>query len=357
MESLVEISEVEPGATLAKTIYTSSGTILLRQGVKLSESHLQKLYKLGIYDIYIEEPEEEVKEEVTDKKELTSQNLENEILLITRQSIEQIDLDNNRFSFKDYQDLMELIEIIANNISQIDKLLEFINQLKDLEDESLSHLVNVTLLSLIIGKKLDYSKMRLERLGLGAFLHDIGKINVPASILNKPSKLNNIEYQEIKKHTVYGYEILKEIDEIPKPSARVAYQHHEYCDGTGYPKGLKKRFINDYSRIVAIAEIFDSMISDRIYREGIIANEVIEYLYANCTKNKLDRKLVEVFLEVIIPYPVGTKVRLSTGDKAIVISNNKNLRLRPVVKLINSNKAGEKIDLNEKLDINIEQVL
>jgi HD-GYP domain-containing protein (c-di-GMP phosphodiesterase class II) len=216
--------------------------------------------------------------------------------------------------------------------------------------------LNVTTLSLIIGKRLGYKEDRLERLGLGAFLHDIGKVKVPNSILNKPGELTDSEFEEVKKHTIYGYEILKPQDSVPETSARIAYQHHERCDGSGYPKGITRRFIDEGSRIVAIADVFDSMINDRVYRPGIKVNEVIEYLYSTVTQNKLDREIVKMFLEIITPYPIGTKVKLSIGCEAVVVKINKDAKLRPVVKILNINSLNEAIEVDLKKNLSIDIV-
>jgi HD-GYP domain-containing protein (c-di-GMP phosphodiesterase class II) len=207
-----------------------------------------------------------------------------------------------------------------------------------------------------MGKKLGYSKDRLKILGLGAFLHDIGKAKVSTRILNKPGELTDEEFAKVKKHTKYGYEVLTNIDNIPERAARVAYGHHERCDGSGYPKGITKRFISHYSRIVTVVDVFDSMINKRVYRDPIHIREVIEYLYTRFTKNEMDREIIEQFLEIVTPYPVGTKIKLSTGQQAVVTKINTTNNLRPVVKILPEGGSTE-IDLNENLDVQIEEVL
>lgn len=359
---LDKVSDLDAGAILAKKIFTSDNKILLAKGTELNEKYIKKLMNLGIRHVYIEDVIEQSENTKADQLEIIPEKIKQEAVVVAKSCLNKISLDgfNSEAATEDTQEEISfLIENIINSIGTNEELLFNLKDVRMLEDELFFHLTNVTVFSLMIAKKLNYSDERLKLLGLGAFLHDIGKAKVPSEILNKPGKLTDKEFEEVKKHTTYGYEILKEHDDVPELSARIAYQHHERCNGSGYPRGLSKRYIDEFARIVAIADVFDAMVNDRVYRSGLNVKEVIEYLYTTFTQNELDRELVLEFLEIIAPYPIGTKVKLSIGCEAIVIDISKKNKLRPTVKILNFNglKDAMEIDLSKKLNIDIVEII
>src|SRR5690606_1819289 len=111
----------------------------------------------------------------------------------------------------------------------------------------------------------DLSDKEVEALGVGALLHDIGKIFIPPSILNKPSHLTDEEFEIVKAHTEYGYDLLRKQHQFPMVVAHCAYQHHERIDGSGYPRGLKNYEIHKFGKIIGVADVFDAMTSNRVY--------------------------------------------------------------------------------------------
>ncbi|TDX48364.1 HD-GYP domain-containing protein [Orenia marismortui] len=345
---LAKVSELSKGDILAKKIYNSDGKLLLGAGRKLNEKYINKLKSLQINHVYIEDDRVDLEEEDI---EIIPEKIKQEAVMIAKECIKKINCGENKLDEKDQKQLFKLIERIVETATANTTLLNCIKDIRLLEDELFFHLTNVTVLSLIIGKKLDYNRKRLLELGLGAFLHDIGKSMVPPEILDKPGKLTSEEFEEAKKHTTYGYQILSKLEDVPEISARIAYLHHERCDGSGYPKGISKRFIDEYARIVAISDVFDAMVNDRVYRSSIKVSEVIEYLYTTFTENKMDRELLDEFLKMIVPYPVGTKVKLSIGCEAVVIKVNEDMKSRPIVRALNFN--GLEIDLSKDLNIEI----
>ncbi len=358
---LVQTSELEPGDVLAKEIYTSQGVTLLKEGTKLNTEYINRLKKLRIKRVYIKTA---VDKETTSKHQkrikVAPERVKQEAVVIARGCIKKINKSEKmNFNKNKRKEIMNLVENVVDMISNNDDLLYNLKDIRLLEDELFFHSSNVLVLSLVMGKKLGYRKERLKILGLGAFLHDIGKAQIPSEILDKPGELTEEEFEQVKEHTVEGYELLKELDGVPERAARVAYEHHERCDGSGYPKGIKKRFISEYARIVAVVDVFDSMINERVYRDALHVKEVIEFLYTRFTKNKMDRDLIEIFLEVVTPYPVGTRLKLSIGAEAVVTEVNENNKLRPVVRVVDMPSMDEKfeIDLSNNLYISIEKVL
>ncbi|SJZ94932.1 HD-GYP domain-containing protein [Selenihalanaerobacter shriftii] len=361
MEILSKVADVTPGVVLSKPIYDSAGRVLLKKGSKLNKRYINKLKKLGIKHIYIKNITDtktiNQKFEEKERRELIPEEVKKEAVVIARNCVKKTNIAESTILGK--KQVIKLIENIVKQISNKDEIFQSLKDMRLLEDEIFFHLVNVTTLSLVIGNKLGYDQERLNNLGIGAFLHDIGKLGVYANILNKSGNLTDDEFEEVKRHTNYGYKILDKQDDIPQISAQIAYQHHERCDGSGYPKGLTKRFIYEEARIVAIVDVFDAMINDRVYRNGIKVKEVIEYLYTRITLNKLDKELVTLFLDIITPYPLGTKVKLNIGCEAVVVKVNKNAKLCPKVKVLNLNGIDREfeIDLSKKTNINIIDII
>ncbi len=363
---LVKVDDLEPGKILAKPIHGADQTVLLEKGTELTPRYIRRLKKLRIRTIYVKMTDKDgfkslSKEEI----EILPQNIKKKATSTVKEALKKIDIakqidSNNDFdSLVDPQNILNIIDDIVTEIVNRDDLFVKFKDVMSIEDELFFHLTNVTVLSLIMGKSLGYSEERLRLLAIGAFLHDIGKIKIPPKILNKPGKLTNEEFEIIKKHTTYGYEILQDIPGIPDVSARIAYQHHERCDGSGYPKGISKRYIHKFSRIVAIADVFDAMTNDRTYRSRINVNEVIEYLYTTVSQNQLDGELIKNFLDYITPYPIGSKVKLSIGCEGVVTDVKKDNKLRPTVKVSKFKGLDEDltIDLSKQLNIKIEKVI
>ena len=145
--------------------------------------------------------------------------------------------------------------------------------IRDIDNYTFLHSVDVCIYSIIIGKKLGYGKEPLMTLGMGAILHDIGKCKVPVEILQKPDRLTDEEFHTMKLHTVYGYEIIKNSYQLSTKIANIAFQHHEKWDGSGYPMGISQIDIDPLSRIVALADVYDALTSDRVYKKRETATQ------------------------------------------------------------------------------------
>ncbi|MEW6726379.1 MAG: HD-GYP domain-containing protein [Bacillota bacterium] len=198
------------------------------------------------------------------------------------------------------------------------------------EDEYLYyHSVNVCVLSVLTGITLGYKRRKLFELGMGALFHDIGKRRIPSSILNKPGPLTKEEYAIVKQHTVFAKELLAD-----NPSAaEIAYSHHERCNGEGYPLGLKAPHISPMAQIAGMADIFDALTADRVYRKGVPAHQAFEMLAA-AGDYWFDYDLLLAFLYNIPAYPSGSIVELSCGEIGVVIGTPKGHSAFPEVKII-----------------------
>lgn len=195
----------------------------------------------------------------------------------------------------------------------------------------------------------------MESLGVGALLHDIGKILIPSHILNKPTQLSDEEFELVKAHTEYGFDILRRQDQFPSVVAHCAYQHHERIDGSGYPRQLKGNEIHQFGKIIGIADVFDAMTSNRVYRDAMLPHDAMEVLYGGAAI-KFDKNMVEQFKKTIALYPNGITVSLSDGRKGIVIRQHPHLFHRPVIRIVEEDGqevAPYDIDLSKVLNVMI----
>ncbi len=363
---LVKVDNLESGKVLAKPIYGADQSILLKKGTELTPKYINHLKRLKIRTIYIKEVDNDgFKELSEDEIEVLPKNIKQKATSTVKEALKKIDVPEQSYTNDDSDNYIEadkilnIVDDIVTEIINRDDLFVKFKDVMSIEDELFFHLTNVTVLSLIMGKSLGYDEERMKLLAIGAFLHDIGKIKIAPEILNKHGRLTDEEFEIVKQHAIYGYEILKDMPNIPDISARIAYEHHERCDGSGYPKGITQRYIHEFSRIVAIADVFDAMTNDRVYRTRIQVNEVIEYLYTTVSQNQLDAELIKTFLDFLAPYPIGSTVKLSIGCEAVVIDVKKDNKLRPIVKVSRFKGLDEDltIDLSKRLNISIEQVL
>jgi putative nucleotidyltransferase with HDIG domain len=333
----LSIDNIIPGTRLAKRLYGAQGIVLLRENVELTDLLLYRLKEIGYNGLYIED-------EISDGIVIPDV-IDEKLRLEAAYRLENIVNSNGNIA-----EMMPLISEIVDNIILKDNVVLNMNQLRGHHEYTYLHCVNVSILSVSIGIKLNLNREQLLSLGTAGILHDIGKKYVPIEILNKPGKLDFDEFGTIKKHPTYGFEMLTDFNEVEKDAKLGVLQHHERYDGSGYPNGLKADKISLFGRILAVADTYDAMTSDRAYRNAFSPSEAVEYLMGS-GNSLYDSKIIDIFSKCITVYPIGTCVELSNGIQAIVLENYADCILRPVVREL---QTREVIDLkNNKEYYNI----
>ncbi len=333
----IKISNCEPGMVLGKAIFNDN-TVLLEAGALLSKTYIERLRDMGFTEIYIED---DISNDLVVHDVVNEATRQEAIYFIkkTMENYSSMELINSA-------EAIEIVNKILDEILTLDDIIVNLMDIKTCDSYTFAHCVNVCILSIITGLKLKLNNEQLKELGIGALLHDIGKLMIPTDILLKKAALSNSEYEIVKQHSILGYNIIKKLPLISEFSARVALEHHERFNGKGYPNGLVDDEIHLYSRIVAITDIFDALTSNRIYRKKISTNQAIEYLTVMAAPT-LDSTVLNCFIEIIPPFPVGTGVILNSGEKGVVIGLNKNLPTRPVVRLVFNSDGSKKEVYNE----------
>ncbi|MDR9435374.1 MAG: HD-GYP domain-containing protein [Thiohalophilus sp.] len=231
-----------------------------------------------------------------------------------------------------------LVAELADSIARNPDASMWLTNLKNRDEYTAIHSVNVCVLSITFGRALGLGRKELDDLGLGALLHDLGKIKTPLEILNKPGRLTDDEYEVMKAHPVVGYELLYKDKNMTRDALDIVLSHHERIGGNGYPNGLEHKSIKYYTRIVAITDVYDAITSDRVYRDGMTPHEALKKMY-NWAPGNFDEDLMQFFIRTIGIYPVGSVVEFVTGHVGVVVKQNADKRLKPVVMLLmNRNK-------------------
>ena len=227
-------------------------------------------------------------------------------------------------------------DCVDHVLKNSDALVMFSN-IKNKDNYTSEHSVNVSILSIILGRSAGLQRAHLEEVGLAGLLHDVGKVLTPDEILNKPERLTDEEFLIMRMHPSQGRDILDTAEGLNRPILDVAHQHHERLNGTGYPRGLRVNDLGLYTRIVAIADTYDAITSDRVYGKGRPNLEAYQILRA-ASGSHYDETLVAKFLDTIGVYPPGTAVQLRNGQFGIVVRRNPAYPLRPLVLLVKDSK-------------------
>lgn len=338
----IKIKHLQPNMVVARSVYNGNAHVLAQAGMVLTVDAIKRLDELGIASVYIRE-------------QYTPETAEPNDVITEEVRVETIEMVKS--SFENLQDHLKLnISRVKNTVNNIiDELLandDILVQLTDIrafDDYLFAHSVNVCVLSIVTGITLHYEKGKLAELGVGALLHDIGKTRVDPEILNKPDDLTREEFAAVKRHTGYGFDILRNYADLSLLSAHIAFQHHERWDGQGYPRGLIGEAIHEYARIVAVADVYDALLADRPYRPSYTVNQALTIL-ERMSGIYLDPNLVTALVSNIAIYPVGSLVEISTGYIALVKAVNKAVPTRPIINIIVDN-TGRRLNRSHEVDL------
>ncbi|MCP5161225.1 MAG: HD-GYP domain-containing protein [Hahellaceae bacterium] len=251
----------------------------------------------------------------------------------TRQQVFQI-LDGLRFG--DAIDVAATEAVVAECVESIIRnpnALLCLSQIKNRDEYTAEHSLRVCLLSLALGRELGLLEGELQNLGISALLHDVGKVRIPLEILNKPGALTPDEFETMTSHTTQGKQILIANPGVYKGAVDVALSHHERMDGHGYPRQLQAHQIAYFAKIVSVADAYDAINSERIYKPGKSGLETLRILY-DCRHSHFDGELVDAFIKTIGVYPVGHIAEMTNDEVGIIVASDSDYRLRPQVLLV-----------------------
>ncbi len=323
----VRVSQLTEGMITARNVFSTDGRMLLAADKEITESYIRRLQEMEVYAIYVRNP-------LFDDVEIPlvlSEETRNQSMQTVKRAFEVLRNKRNDVSFEEIQAVSRRIvaEVLRNR-----RALVHLTEIRSHDDYTFAHSVDVCVLSVLVAVHLGYTEVKLQELAVGALLHDVGKTKIEPDLINKQTALDEDEMAIMRGHTMFGFDILRSYQgKMTLPSIHIALQHHEKYDGTGYPRGLSKDDIHEYSRIVSIADVYDAVTSDRPYRKALLPHEAYELMLFNGSQH-FDPMILPLFLQRIAIYPVGTVVRLNTGDIGVVTSVPPEMPLRPTLRLI-----------------------
>ncbi|MCL2087086.1 MAG: HD-GYP domain-containing protein [Oscillospiraceae bacterium] len=323
---------IREDAILARPIYGDNGKVLLSEGVKMNQAYIDRLAFCGINGVYIHDSvscDLEIKSVITEEVKATTLSQLTDVFNLAG---EGKDSDLNA------RQLLKTAEKLVNDIVKNNDVMLNLFDIKTYDNYTYFHCMDAAILSITIALEMEYSMKDMVQLAFSALLHDIGKVFVDSEIVNKKGKLDAEEMKEMQKHPKEGYNHVRENfhGTISMQTARGILDHHEREDGSGYPNKLKGNEISDFGKIIAVADVYDALVSDRPYRKAVFPLEAIEYIKGS-GGSSFNFEVVEAFSKKIAPFPVGTCVKLSDNSIALVSENFKSYAQRPKVKVFMEN--------------------
>ncbi len=349
----IPIAELIPGMVTAEDILTYDSRIIVPKGVVLTENIISRLEGYSIYYVHIHENlVEELNQPMIcpppanfdDAAEGSSKSNKERIknshqFALFQQAFNrcaehyQGSLTNALYRNETFpaneliKETLQILHPVNGDISVFDMLLNMHN----IDDSVYMHCIDVALISNVLSRWLHFSEADQKMATACGLFHDIGKFMLPSGVLRKPGKLTSEEFEIVKTHTIEGFHLLNKYRNIPEPVKNTAIMHHEKCDGSGYPYGLKGDDIDKFSKIVTIADIFDAMTSERVYRAAMCPFSVIKY-FEDDGIHKYEMKYIMTFLENVANSYLNHTVTLSNGMEGNVIFINHDNFSRPVIR-------------------------
>jgi putative nucleotidyltransferase with HDIG domain len=348
----VHITDLRTGDVLAEDVFNSFGLHVLSKGTELNARELSQLFQHQV-DFMEIEPRGLFRSEPDEDDALAKSGYNPLLRPLYQDAVagaEQLFERALKHGIIYEEDVKESFQPLIQNFKAERDVVSLLLLLNSQDDYTYEHSVQVGMLSFFIARWLGWNEEDTVRAGKAGFLHDIGKCRIPDAILNKPGKLTDEEFKEIRNHPKYGFDILKSSfnDSV---LAIAALQHHERMDGSGYPLGLKSESIQPLAKVVAVADVYSAMISSRVYSEKKDLLFVLKELHALSFK-ELDPHVTHTFIRHMIPNFIGKKVVLTNGETGTIVMTNPSDFFRPLIKI-----GDEFLDLAAKRKYEIQLVI
>jgi len=352
---LISLDSLEPGKSLGRPIYNEKGTLLLGSGVAVSARYIRRLKEMGYTSVYIHEKgyeDIEVKDVISDvtRREAVAAISE------TFDSVRQSGAGEDKRVSLDKQKVTGIADKIVDDLtSSGDQIMDLID-LKSFDNYTFLHSVNVSVLTVMTASHSGkFTGIELRDLAMGALLFDIGKAHIPLEVVQKKGRLSAEEFRIMKKHTQIGFEILQHKSNVKPLVASVALQHQEYFNGAGYPNGLVGEQIHMFSRLTSLADVYDSLTSDRCYKRRLPPHVGLDYLQLG-SGTHFDPACIKEFVKSVARFPAASTVVLNTGETGVVVQNHADNLDRPLVRILTT-PDGKPVDKPFEMDLAKEREL
>lgn len=304
----ISVDNLTSEMILENDVYTRSGNLLISEGTKLTDALIAKLIEFDIKSVRIKDirPENTGYKDFEEKYEKSIDKIKDSFKVARYQKTVNISEFEN------------IIDGLLDNAKSGRGILSYMKLIEQKDEYTLQHSINVSITAMLMGKWLNYSEQDIKILGTSAILHDIGKLFIPDSILNKSSKLSEAEFKIMKSHSMLGYNLLRDSNIKNDVILNAVLTHHERFNGNGYPFRLKGYKISEFARIIAICDVFDAVTSNRVYKQKENPLEGLRVIFDD-SYNGLDPYLCKVFLNNVIIAYCGSKAVLNDGSVGKII--------------------------------------
>ncbi|WP_339252646.1 HD-GYP domain-containing protein [Sporosarcina sp. FSL W8-0480] len=358
MESIKGVSELQVGSLLKEDVYCKTKYPIMRKGTELTLEHIEVLQVFGVKQVKVEENLNKSDETNSDALVDTDNTSDNQYWLKNPYDKAVQDFKREFNNWRSGQ-LPQVAKIRSFIIPLLEKfiaqktMLTMINDFSTPEEYLYHHPIAMGILSAAIGQKMGYEKGDIIQLGLAGTLADCGMAKIAPSIIEKTASLSQEEFNEVKKHTLFSVKMIQTSPLIRQDMKLAILQHHERLDGSGYPRGEKMETILVFSQILAVADVFHAMTSDRLYKPKLSPFKVIEMIKED-EFGKFDIKVVDALQNLVGNLSIGTRVKLNNGELGEVMFLHRDTPLRPMIK---KDSDGLVIDLSTNRDLVIESIL
>ena len=354
------LKAIKTDQVLARPVYGLLGEVLLNTGAELKSQYITALLEMGISSVYIKDKR---LEDINQEDVISEKTRQEAHLLIKNIFTENIkSSEGHRFIYRSQKNIRDVTNNIIEDLLENRNIIINIADIKALNNYYFQHSLNVTIISAILCFKYEFPISLIKRYLGGIMLFDIGNTRLPQRLLYKKGIYSEKDSETIKKHTEYGFKILKNAEIFSDNATLLALQHHERLNGEGYPKKRSGKDINLVSQIVAVADIYDALISDRPHRSALYPFQALEIL-AWMGESGLNMDIVNMLHEFVSAFPIGLQVVLNNGESGLVIANKRNHPFQPKVRLFYEGenfsplKNPYDVDLSRKKNLKVEKVL
>ena len=357
----VRIPELKLGTVIAEDIFANTQSPIIYKNTKVSHEHLHifKAFNIQNILIYYGEAEKQRVIENTDVTTFISSNPVVETSTFDKLYRTAVSSFKKEFANWSAGSKVDIAKIRTFTLPIINKVLEDRSYIFDLnsysnpKDYLYHHCIATGLISGVLAQKLGMDKGSCIQMALAGSIADCGMAKIPLKIREKRESLTALEFAEVRKHPIYSYSMIKDFPVLKREMKEAVFKHHERLDGSGYPTGTKILANLDYSQIIAVADVYHAMTSERLYRMKQSPFIVIEMIKES-EFGKFDIKVVQALMDLIVELPIGTKVELSNLERGEVMFINKFVPTRPLVKL---DSTGEIVDLSTNRYFHISRVI
>ncbi|MEE8413134.1 MAG: HD domain-containing phosphohydrolase [Dehalococcoidales bacterium] len=327
----ISMQYAQPGMVLSMDVYDNFGNVILGQGTRLTFDNVAAIGRMGGGELYFEDrrvddvpvtPLMPARLEGEAARKLHT--LVDETAMALKNATGNQNINVNPVEKAVYSMVEQLFPVVIGEAKA--------TGCSSLTDYNYVHPVQVTNLSILMGRKMGFKEAQLAELGIAALLENIGYVALPVGMMDEPTTLTGIEKHEVSQHTQYGYQILSDHSNLSPEIIMTILDHHERWDGSGFPRGIKGESISSYARILAITDTYYALVSRRPHRQSNLPHEAIEFIMAYAGE-LFDPELVRLFTKLIPLYPTGIMVNLNTGERGIISNTRLGFIGRPVVRI------------------------